>query len=151
MAKVKLKKLTGLEKKLLDIISEAENAQIAYYKRKKIPKRVLRLTGELGVDEDKAIEAIRRGILVSPEYASELLHSLHSKGLLSKTKLGKYGLSQKALEDIAYNLRKRGYIRVAVNRLLRKDLSKRGYIKALREHKPPRKTTTIPPIVGYFK
>lgn len=149
--KVQLKRLTGFKKKLLDIIRDMENVQIAYYKSKKIPKRLLRLTGKLGLDEDEGVGAIRRKILVSPDYAGELLHALHDEHLLSKTKLGKYTLSQEALESIAYELQKRGYVMAAVRRLLRRDLAKRGYIEALREHKPPRKTTIIPPIVGYFK
>lgn len=151
MAKVQVKKLTGFKRKLLDIIKDAEDVQIAYYKRKKIPRRTLRLAGKLGVDEDEGIEAIRRKILVSPEYACELLHTLHNENLLSRTKLDKYTLSQEAIESIAYALRKRGYLRVAVKRLLRRVLAKRGYIEALREHKPPRRTTIIPPIIGYFK
>lgn len=149
--KVQLKKLTGFKKKLLDIISNAENVQIAYCKRKHISRRLLRLTGKLGVDEDEGVEAIRRKILVSAENSRELLHTLHNENFLSKTKLGKYTLSQEALESIAYELQKRGYVMAAVRRLLRRDLAKRGYIEALREHKPPRKTTIIPPIVGYFK
>ena len=151
MAKVQLKKLTGFKKKLLDIIKSAEDVQIAYYKRKHISRRALRFAGKLGVDENEGIGAIRRKILVSPEYASELLRTLRDENFLSKTKLDKYTLSHEAVESIAYLLRKRGYVRAAVRRLLRRDLAKRGYIEALREHKPPRKTRIIPPIIGYFK
>lgn len=146
-----MKKLTGFKKKLLDIIKDAEDVQIAYYKRKRIPRKVLRLAGKVGVNKDEGIEAIRRRILVSPEYGRELLHTLCDENLLSKTKLDKYTLSQEAIESIARELQKRGYLRDAVRRLLRRDLAKRGYIKALREHKPPRKTRVIPPIIGYFK
>lgn len=149
--KVQLKRLTGFERKLLDIIKNAEDVQIAYCKRKNIPRRLLQLTGKLGLNEDEGVGAIRRKILVSPEYSRELLHTLHNENLLSKTKLDKYTLSREALERIAYELRKIGYVRTAVNRILRGDLAKRGYIEALREHKTPRKTTIIPPIVGYFK
>ena len=151
MAKVQINKLTGFKKKLLDIIKNAEDVEIAYYKRKHISRRALRLTGKLGVDENEGIQTIRRKILVSPEYARELLHTLHDENLLSKTKLDKYTLSKEAIESIAYLLRKRGYVRRAVWRLLRRDLAKRGFIEGLREHKPPRKNTIIPPIVGYFK
>ena len=151
MAKVQLKKLSGFKKKLLDIVKGLEDVQIAYYKRKKISRRALRLAGKLGVDEDEGIEAIRRKILVSPEYGRELLYTLRDENLLSKSKLDKYTISQEAIESIAYELRKRGYVRAAVARILRRDLAKRGYIEALREHKAPRKTRAIPPIVGYFK
>ncbi len=149
--KVQVKRLTGFKRKLLDIIRDAEDVQIAYCKRKHISRRLLRITGKLGLDEDEGVSAIRRKILVSPEYSRELMHTLHDENLLSKTKLGKYTLSREALESIAYELRKRGFVRAAVNRILRGDLARRGYIEALREHRPPRKTTIIPPIVGYFK
>ena len=151
MAKVQIKKLTGFQKTLLDMVRSAEDVQIAYYRRKHISRRALRFAGKLGVDEDEGVGAIRRKILVSPKYALELLHALHDENLLSKTKLDKYTLSQEAIESVGYLLRRRGYIRSAVSRLLRRDLAKRGFIKALREHKPPRKTTVIPPIIGYFK
>ena len=149
--KAKVQKLTGLQKKLLDTIKSAEDAQIAYYRRKHISRRSLRFAGKLGVDEDEGIGAIRRKILVRPEYARELLHTLCDEHLLSKTKLDKYILSQEAVESMAYLLRRRGYVRSAVSRILRRDLAKRGFIEALREHKPPRKTRVIPPIVGYFR
>ena len=149
--KVKIKKLTGLQKKLLAIIKSAEDVQIAYYKRRHISRRALRFAGKLGVDEDEGVGAIRRKILVRPEYARELLHTLCDENLLSKTKLDKYILSQEAVESMAYLLRRRGYVRSAVSRILRRDLAKRGFIEALREHKAPRKTRVIPPIVGYFK
>ena len=151
MAKVQIKKLTGFQKTLLGIIKSAEDAQIAYYRRKHISRRALRFAGKLGVDEDEGVRAIRGKILVRPEYARELLYSLCKESLLSKTKLNKYTLSQEAIESIGYLLRKRGYVRAAVARTLRRDLAKRGFIKALREHKPPRKTRAIPPIVGYFR
>ncbi len=151
MAKVQIKKLTGFKKALLDMIKSAEDTQIAYYKRKHISRRSLRFAGKLGVDEDEGIGAIRRKILVRPEYARELLHTLCDENLLSKTRLDKYTLSQEAIESMAYELRKRGYVRAAVTRILRRNLAKRGFIRALREHKPPSKTRLIPPIVGYFK
>ncbi len=151
MAKVQIKKLTGLQKKVLDIIKSGEDAQIAYYRRRHISRRALRFAGKLGVDEDQGVGAIRHKILVRPEYAKELLQTLCDENLLSKTKLDKYGLSQEAVESMAYLLRRRGYVRAAVSRILRRDLAKRGFIEALREHKPPRKTRAIPPIVGYFR
>ena len=151
MAKVQVKKITGFQKKLLDIITDAENVQIAFYKRKKIPRRSLRLAGKIGVDEDEGVEVIIRKILVSPEYGRELLHMLHDENFLTRTKLDKYTLSQEAIEGIAYQLRKRGYLRAAVRRLLRRTLAKRGYIEALREHKAPSKTKIIPPIIGFFR
>ena len=149
--KAKIRKLTGFQKKLLDIIKNAEDTQIAYYKRKHISRRSLRFAGKLGVDEEEGVRAIRGKILVRPEYARELLLTLCDKNLLSKTKLDKYTLSQEAIESMAYQLRKRGYVRAAVTRILRRNLAKRGFIRALREHKPPGKTRAIPPIVGYFK
>ena len=149
--KAKIRKLTGFQKRLLDIIKSAEDTQIAYYRRRHISRRALRFAGKLGVDEGEGVGAIRRKILVRPEYARELLQTLCDENLLSKTKLDKYGLSQEAVESMAYLLRKRGYVRAAVSRILRRDLAKRGFIEALREHKPPRKTRAIPPIVGYFR
>ena len=151
MAKVQVKKLTGFKKKILDIIKELEDREIAFYRRKRIPRRSLRLAGKLGAEENIAIGAIRRRVLVSPEYAKSVLRSLCNENFLSRTKLDKYTLSQEAIESIARELQKRGYLRDAVRRLLRRDLAKRGYIKALSEHKAPRKTTIIPPIIGYFK
>jgi len=151
MAKVQVGKLSGFKKKLLDVVKDAEDVKIAYYRRKRISRRALRLAGKLGVDEDEGVGAIRRKILVSPEYASELLHTLHDERFLSKTKLDKYTLSQEAIESMARELQKRGYVRAAVRRILRRQLAKRGYIRALREHKAPRKTTIIPPIIGYFR
>jgi len=70
---------------------------------------------------------------------------------LSKTNLDKYTLSQEATESMARELQKRGYVRAAVRRILRRQLAKRGYIRALREHEAPRRTTIIPPIIGYFR
>lgn len=151
MAKVQAKKLSGFKKKLLDIIKHAEDAKIAFYKRKRISRRALRTAGKLGVDEEEGTGAIRRRLLVPPGYACELLHALHDESLLSKSKLGKYMLSRTAMESMAYELRKRGYVRAVVWRLLRQDLAKRGYIETLREHKPPGKSRIIPPIIGYFK
>jgi len=149
--KAKIRKLTGFQKRLLDVIKSAEDMQIAYYKRKHISRRALRYAGKLGVDEDEGIRAIRRKILVRPEYAQELLHTLCDKHLLSRTKLDKYTLSQEAIESMAYQLQKRGYVKAAVTRILRRNLAKRGFIRALQEHKAPTKTKIIPPIVGYFK
>jgi len=149
--KAKVQKLTGLQKRLLDTIKSAEDAQIAYCRRKHISRRALRFAGKLGVDEDEGAGAIRRKILVRPEYALELLHTLCDEHLLSRTKLDKYTLSQEAIESMGYLLQKRGYVGAAVSRILRRDLAKRGFIEALREHKAPRKTRVIPPIVGYFR
>ena len=151
MEKPKMKKLTGLRKKLLDVIKDAEDAKRAHYRRRRVSIRSLRLAGKLGVDEDEGVSAIKRKVLIPPEYASELLHTLHDEAFLSKTKLDKYTLSQEAIESMARELQKRGYVRVAVRRILRRQLAKRGYIRALREHKAPGRTAIIPPIIGYFK
>ncbi len=149
--KTKIRKLTGFQKRLLDIIKSAEDVQMAYYKRRHISRSALRFAGKLGVDEDQGVGAIRRKILVRPEYARELLQALSDENLLSRTKLDKYTLSREAVESMGYLLRRRGYVRAAVARILRRDLAKRGFIEALREHKAPRKTRAIPPIVGYFR
>lgn len=151
MAKAKVKKITGFQKRLLDIVRDAEDVKIAYYKRRHVRRSSLRVMGRLGVEENEGVTAIRRRILVSPDYALELLVKLLDDGFLSKTKLDLYTLSETAIESISRELERRGYVRAAVRRILRRQLAKRGYIQALREHRAPTRTHVLPPIIGYFR
>ncbi len=146
-----MKPITGFKKKLMDIVKEQEDLVIASYRRQGISRRRLRLSGRLGVERPKAERAIGRKLIVSDGYAEQLFQSLCDERFLRPTERGLFTLSEEAIEAIARALQRRGYVREAIRRLLRRELAKRGFTRSLGEHRPPRRTRAIPPIIGYFK
>ena len=146
-----VRKMTGFQKKALDGVKEAEDAVMRQLRRKRYSVRAMRRSGRVGIEEDKAVELLRRSMLVSEEYARDILKSLYDKGLLTRTHHDLYAMSQSAIESVGYLLRKRGYISEAVRKILRRELASRGYIRELAEHRAPTRTKVLPPIIGYFK
>ena len=146
-----VRKITGFQKKALDRVKEAEDAVMRQLRRRHYSVRAMRRSGRVGIEEDKAVSFFHRRMLVSEEYARDILKSLYDKGLLTRTKHDLYALSQSALESIGYLLRKRGYVSEAVRKILRRELASRGYIRELAEHRAPTRTKVLPPIIGYFK
>ncbi|MEE8300136.1 MAG: hypothetical protein V3R28_02385 [Desulfatiglandales bacterium] len=149
--RIPIKKITGFDKRAIDRIREAEDAVMRHLRRKHYSVRAMRRSGRVGIGEDEAVNFFHRRMLISEEYAREILQSLHEKGFLTKTKYDLYALSQSAIESIGYLLRKRGYVSEAVRKILRRELASRGYIRELAEHKAPSRTKALPPIIGYFK
>lgn len=149
--KVPIKKITDLEKKVLDIVKVAEDGVMSDLRRRHYSVRAMRGSGRVGIGEERVASLFQRRMLVSEEYARDILKSLYDKGLLTKTQHDLYALSQSAIESIGYLLRKRGYVSEVVTKILRRELMSRGYIRELAEHKAPTRTKTLPPIVGYFK
>jgi len=149
--KIPVQKISGFQKKALDEIKEAEDVVMRQLRRRHYSLRAMRYSGRVGIAEDKMVGLFHRRFLISEEYARDILKSLCDKGLLTRTKLDLYSLSQSAIESVGYLLRKRGYVSEAVRKILRRELASRGYIKELAEHKAPRRTHVLPPIIGYFK
>ncbi|ODS30608.1 MAG: hypothetical protein SCARUB_04277 [Candidatus Scalindua rubra] len=144
-------KVTGFEKRTLDRVKEAEDAVMRQLRRRHYSVRAMRRSGRVGIGEDEVVNLFHRRMLISEEYARDILKSLYDKGFLTKTKYDLYALSQSAIESIGYLLRKRGYVSEAVRKILRRELASRGYIRELAEHKAPTRTKVLPPIIGYFK
>ena len=148
--RVPVKRVTGFEKRAIDRVRKAEDAVMRQLRRKRYSVRAMRRSGRVGIGEDEAVKFFHRRMLISEEYAREVLQSLYEKGLLTRTRYDLYALSQSAIESIGYLLRKRGYVSEAVRKILRRELASRGYIRELAEHKAPRRTKALPPIIGYF-
>ncbi len=149
--KVPVKKMTGFQKRVLDTVKGAEDAVMRQLRRRRYSVRAMRQSGRVGIGEDEVVNLFHRRMLVSEQYARDILTSLYDKGLLTKTKHDLYALSQSAIESIGYLLRKRGYVSEAVRKILRRELASRGYIRELAEHRAPTRTKVLPPIIGYFR
>ncbi len=146
-----IKKITGFEKRTLDTVKEAEDVIMRQLRRRHYSVRAMRRSGRVGIGEEEAVSFFHKRMLISEEYAREILKSLYDKGLLTSTRYDLYALSQSSIESIGYLLRKRGYVSEAVRKILRRELASRGYIRELAEHRTPKRTKVLPPIIGYFK